>query len=104
MQIYYINYDAIPGPDSPDFETTGGASINCWIKAASAEDAQIISNRSITEQKWRITKMTTCRLDTASNYEAKPRSLEYFTQAEMDGECYVFHEWPNEPQSEDLIN
>ncbi len=42
MKIYYINYDAIPGPDSPDFEATGGASINCWIKAASAEEAQIM--------------------------------------------------------------
>jgi hypothetical protein len=40
MPIFYIQYKAAPTPECEDFETAGGAFVNCWVKADSAREAQ----------------------------------------------------------------
>ena len=38
------------------------------------------------------------------NYIDDPEWLEYFDDAVASGACYIFHQWPPEPQEEDSVH
>jgi hypothetical protein len=105
MPIFYIQYEAIPAPGSEDFETVGGAYVNCWVKVNSEREAREQTSTAITESGWRILAVEEqCREVTEGSYSETDEGLEHFRQAVVDGECYLFHQWPIEPQEGDDVH
>lgn len=105
MPIFYIQYKAEPTPESEEFETAGGAFVNCWVKIDSARKAQEQASAAIKESGWTILGVEEqCRELTEDYYSESDEGLEHFRQAVSDGECYVFHQWPLEPQEGDDVH
>ena len=105
MAIYYIRYEAKPTPESELFNDCGGAFINCWVKAKSEAAAIKATTEAIEENCWNIVSIDEeCRVITEKSFSGGPEGLEYYEQAASDGECYVYHQWPNEPQEEDDVH
>jgi hypothetical protein len=105
MPIFYVQYEAVPAPGSGDFETAGGAYVNCWVEAGSEREAQKLTYTALSESGWTIQAVEeTCREVTELSYSENDQGLEHYRQAASDGECYVFHQWPVEPQEEDDVH
>ncbi len=83
-----------PLESSENYSLYGGAYVSCWIKTQDAEDAEIQARKEIYKAGWLVQKKEDSFRVEEKQYGNAPQSLEYFRQAETDGECYVFHTWP----------
>jgi hypothetical protein len=105
MAIFFARYEAIPLPDSAEFEQLGGAYINCWIDAASEEEASELSAASIRESGWKIVSVEDPFREVAvDGYGDDDEARSYHEQAVEDGECYVFHQWPIDDHEDDEVH
>ena len=104
MAIFYIRYECIPTAESNDYKDTGGAFINCWVKAASIEAAKNMAENAISENQWKVLKLEESFPVTIENYIEEEELLEFYQQAEIDGEVYVYYSWPNEPPEEEQVH
>lgn len=105
MPIYYVQYEAVPAPGSEDFGTAGGAYVNCWVKAKSERAAREQSSAVVTDSGWTILAVEEqCREVTEFCYSSSDEGLEHYRQADVDGECYVFHQWPMESLKGDDVH
>jgi hypothetical protein len=105
MTIFYTIYEAIPLPESEDFEVCGGAYINCWVKAQSEEEASKSASAVIHERGWKVVSIQEeCREVTEALYAEDEEGRGYYDQAVVDGECYVFHQWPVDAQDDDDVH
>ena len=101
MPIYFIQYEARPTPESDDFVKSGGGFVNCWVKSNSSDEAKKVAVKAINENSWQIVAVEEdCREVSEDSYSEEKEGLEHYEQATLDGECYVFHTWRNEPQQE----
>jgi hypothetical protein len=90
VTIYFVSFLAKPVTLEEDGAT--GAYVNCWIKRESAVVAQAQAEKDIRENGWRIEAIE----QSVRAVEDKPKKeagLEYFEQAQIDGEVYVYHTW-----------
>ncbi len=97
MAIYYFCVHAQPTPDHPDAAELQGAFVNCWIKAASAADAERIALAELTSAQWNIESTETAA---TAEFECTDDNADYLLQAELDGECYVFHTYAADDEEE----
>ena len=104
MVMFYLQYACIPSPTSDDCDEIGGAYISCWIKALSIEAASTMAEVAIKENDWIVQKLEESYPIKKEDYGIDDASLEYYQQAEIDGEVYVYHTWPNEPQEEEQVH
>jgi hypothetical protein len=101
VPIYFIQYEARPNPESEDFVKCGGGFVNCWVKSNTPHEAKEVSTKTINENNWQIVAVEAdCREVSESSYSEEDEGLEHYEQATLDGECYVFHTWRNEPQED----
>lgn len=101
MPIYFIQYEARPNPKSDDFAKCGGGFVNCWVKSNSPDEARKVATKAINENNWQIVAVEEdCREVSEDSYSEEDEGLEHYEQATLDGECYVFHTWRNEPQED----
>ena len=92
MPIFYFQFEARPKKPAE----AGGAFINCWIDRATREEAESHARDAIANQDWSVTRLEEAVLVTRETQSAESR--QYFDQAEIDGEVFVFHTWPVEAQ------
>jgi hypothetical protein len=105
MTIYYAMYEATPGPDIPEFETCGGAFVNCWVRAESTRDAERLNAAAIAENGWKILSVEDeCCEVTDDWYSEDDDEWPWYQQAISEGECYVYHQWPLVAQDEDDVH
>jgi hypothetical protein len=105
MPVFYVQYEASPSPGSENFETAGGAFVNCWVKATSKRKACEEASAAIKESGWTILAVEEqCREVDDGTYAGDAEGLEYYRQAVVDGECYVYHMWPVEAQEGDDVH
>ncbi|MFL1485100.1 hypothetical protein ACJO3T_13515 [Marinobacter sp. LN3S78] len=105
MTIFYVEYHVEPLPESGDFGSCGGAYASCWVNAESPEAATQTARSVITCMDWRIVNTELeCRVVDEQWYQNEDEGLECYAQALEDGECYVFHQWPCEPQEDDTVH
>jgi len=88
MPIFYFQFEARPKKPGG----TGGAFINCWIDRPTREEAESHVRDAIANQDWSVTRLEEAVLVTRETQPAESR--QYFDQAEIDGEVFVFHTWP----------
>lgn len=105
MPIFYCQYQAVPTSQSEEFGDSGGAYVNCWVKADSAMQAREIAMQTIEATNWRVASVEEeCREVTEEDFSENEAGLKYYRQATLDGECYVYHQWPKEPPEEDIVH
>jgi hypothetical protein len=105
MAIYYIQYEAIPLPESGEFEECGGAYVNCWVEADSEEDASQLASTRIRERGWQIISVEEeCREISEEEATEDEENKQCYEQAVAQGECYAFYQWPAEAQEGDDVH
>ena len=92
--MHYLQFEATPQPEHPESSELGGAFVNCWVAAPSASEAEALARKNIREQLWTIDLMAECYEDNRALYDDDSDDLQYFEQAMIDGEVYVFHTYP----------
>jgi hypothetical protein len=105
MHIFYIQFEAEPQPKSEAFGSCGGAYVNCWVQASSELEAIVKASAAVSESGWKILSVEEeCSEASEDWYSNDDEGREYFHRAVSDGECYVFHQWPLEPQEGDDVH
>jgi hypothetical protein len=105
VPVFYVQYEAAPSSGSEHFDTAGGAYVNCWVRASSEREAREQTSAAIKESGWIVLAVEDqCREVTERAYAESDEGLDHYRQAVMDGECYVFHQWPVEPQEGDDVH
>jgi len=89
--MFYLRFEARPKNTSEHAEKAAGAFVNCWIQRNTPEEAETYARGAIADQDWSITRLEESRSVTRETQLAD--SLQYFEQAELDGEVFVFHTW-----------
>lgn len=103
--VYYIQYEVRPAPANNAFATVGGAYVNCLIAADSEAQALNAAQRSFNENLWEVVGIEEGPNNVArSVYIDDAEWLSYFDEALASGECYVFNQWPPEPQEGDVVH
>jgi hypothetical protein len=90
--MWLIRYHVVPKPNSPEFQKSGGAYVNCWILYAWQDGAEYLAKFEV-EKEWIITEtdeISWVELDDFDDEEDR----EYFLQAQIDGGCFVYHHYP----------
>lgn len=93
MKVYFVSFLARPEALAESEAT--GAYVNCWVYAASADAAQSKAEKDIRAQGWRVEAVE----DPIGTAKRTAESAEYFDQAKVDGEVYVFHTWSGPDES-----
>jgi hypothetical protein len=97
MTIFYVVYEASPRPESEDFKLWGGAFINCWVKAQSEKEAHQSALTFIHVRGWKVLSIfQECQEVTEVFFSNAQECLDYYRQAEAEGESYMFRMWPAE--------
>ena len=79
--------------------------MNCWVKATSKRKACEEASAAIKESGWTILAVEEqCREVDDGAYAGDAEGLDYYRQAVVDGECYVYHMWPVEAQEGDDVH
>ena len=99
MEIFYLQVHAHPEEWHPDFGSIRGAYVNCWIKASTEADARQIAYSQIRHEKWNIDEVV---VPAAVAVKPSNEVLERWLQANMDGECYVFHTYSGSESEADF--
>ena len=97
VPVFCAIYVGRPTPEAPDAAEVGGASIVCWVRASTKSEAADLARRAIEERRWVIVAVDEPWVE-ASEAAVPAESRQYLDQARIDGECYIFHTWNNNPQ------
>jgi hypothetical protein len=98
MNIYYIQYNIRPLPDSEDFKTADGAFLICFIQAESAQKAITKALSYINEIHWEMVSLEDGP-DVVRREEfvdSDPEWLEAYDAAVRDGEFHALYVWDND--------
>lgn len=103
--MFYIRYEVAPTPENPAFDEVGGAFANCLVQADSALAAQQAALDNFKDEGWRVVSVEEpARPCSREEFDEDEDWLEYFDAALENGACFVFHQWPAEPQGCEVIH
>lgn len=92
---FLLRYVARPSDNHPEVSSTGEAAINCWIVNPSLEEADRIAVADIEGQDWVVLERESGGVTSPEDYEdPEDDGLQYYEQAQLDEEVYVFHKSP----------
>jgi hypothetical protein len=94
MPMFFFQFEARPKQTHPEGDRYAGAMVNCWILRDNQSQAEAVARDWIGDEDWRITSVEEAMLMTREMQAAHPDGMQYFEQAEIDGEVFVFHTWP----------
>lgn len=100
IPMQYLIIDAEQNEDFEHSERLGGASVGCWIKNQTEENAYLISKGIIEKSGWKVIRLDEQYPISEADYGDKPEGREYFEQALTDEEVFVFHTFPENEQVE----
>ena len=101
--MYFLVLAAHPKPDNPEYGATDGAFASCWIRAASADEAERIARGALEEARWDTEEVDQApRAIRRHEYFGDPDTLDLFDQAEQDGVAITLHTWPVGAPEEEL--
>jgi len=92
-------YEGCPTPQAPDATEVRGASIVCWVRAKSKSEAAQRAHLAIEGRRW-VIRAIESPWRQVSEKTVPIESIKYLEQAEIDGECYVFHSWDNSAEDD----
>ncbi|WP_157360053.1 hypothetical protein [Caldimonas brevitalea] len=103
-RMFFIQYEVRPLPEHESYAEIGGAFANCFVLAVSAGQAEELALRHLAEIHWEVVSVEDPALPTSRSDSSDAEWLEWYDEAARHGDCYVFHQWPNEPQEDDAVH
>lgn len=94
--MYFFTFLALPTPDAEEFNTAGGAYVDCWIEDGNRERAEERALDLIEEYGWAAESLESEAVVSSLDYMDDAENREFFEQALVENEVLVFHTWPPE--------
>ena len=94
----FITYHVKPTEEFDNQEEIGGAYVNCFIESDSNQQAQEIAIKQIAELYWKIIELE--ELTNIDEKSVSDEKREYYEQALIDKEVFVFYNYPLNEQEE----
>ena len=94
MPMFFFQFEVRPKQTHPKRGEYAGAMVNCWILRDTQSQAEAVARGWIGDEDWRITSVEEAMLMTRESQAKHPDGMQYFEQAEIDREVFVFHTWP----------
>jgi hypothetical protein len=94
MPMFFFQFEVRPKQTHPKRDKYGGATVNCWVLRDTQSQAEAVARGWIGDEDWRITGVKEATLITREIQAEHPKGMQYFEQAEIDREVFVFHTWP----------
>jgi hypothetical protein len=91
--MWLITYHAVPKPNSPEFQKSGGAYVSCWILYTWQDGAEALSRYEV-EKEWTITDTEEISWYDVGDIEDDSPHKEFFDQAMIDGGTFVYNLYP----------
>ena len=98
--MWLISYHVVPKPNSPEFQKSGGAYVNCWILYAWQDGAEALARYEV-EKEWTITNTEEVSWYEADDFNDDDEDKEYFDQAQIDGGTFVYSLYPLDAEDTD---
>jgi hypothetical protein len=98
--VWFVSLTAVPVAEGNHFDEFAGAQISCWVARPQVE-AVARATQLVAEQGWRVTSVEESCEVVESDYAPGDPGGEYFRQAKVDGEVWVFYTWPNDAPDRD---
>lgn len=92
--MYYLMFHAVPLSKNPEAASVGGAYVSCWIERATLSEADNVARSWIGSEQWHVDDREEAYSIDRSDYRDDNPSLQYYEQALIDGEVFVFHSYP----------
>jgi hypothetical protein len=96
--MFYLVYRVLPAKSNLERELLGEAFVGCWIVRRSLAEADKVCRREIKRQKWRILERESGNIIRAADYDDGHDGFQYYRQARIEGEVFVFHLSPRFPE------
>src|SRR5437870_4152646 len=96
IPMQYLIIDVMPDHERLDLKNVGGASVSCWIRDQTKINAFYISKGWIEDQGWIIEGLDEQYPISADDYKTKLDGKQFYEQALIDEQVFVFHTFPNE--------
>ena len=97
--MQYLIIDAAQDPTYPHEKQCGGACVGCWIKNQTKKNAYLIAKGRIEERGWVVLSLEEQYPISAETYRDKTEGRQYFEQALIDEEVFVFFTSPKHEKS-----
>jgi hypothetical protein len=94
MAIFFFTFRASPTPDAKEFDKSGGAFVNCWIRNDDADQAEERATALIYEYGWSVDSLEDAVPVTGEDYVDDEENRELYEQALVENEVLVFNTWP----------
>ncbi|MCB9173473.1 MAG: hypothetical protein H6589_02600 [Flavobacteriales bacterium] len=94
--MFLLTYNVKPNTTNVEYIETCGAFVNCFIEADSFDEANLIARGGIEMNDWRIIELEEFKTITYDDFLDDSDKREYYEQALIDKEVFVFHTYPNE--------
>ena len=101
MAIYFFTFLASPTPDAKEFDKSGGAYVNCWIRNDDADQAEERATGLIYEYGWSVDSLEEAVPVTSADYVDDEENREFYEQSLVEGEVLVFNTWPRGEDDEE---
>jgi hypothetical protein len=98
--MYHFTFIASPTEDAQEFETAGGAYVDCWIEDGNRERAEERALDLIEDYGWAAESLEAEAVVSSLDYINDAENREFFEQALVEGEVLVFHTWPPDQNGE----
>ena len=97
--MWLITYHVIPKPNSPEFQKSGGAFVNCWILYAWQDGAEHLAKYEV-EKEWTIIETDEISWTELDDFDEVDEDKQYFLQSQIDGGCFVYYHYPLDAEDE----
>jgi hypothetical protein len=92
--VFFLMFHAVPSDAHPQSLSIGGAYVSCWIERPTLDEADEVARQWIRSHDWENEEREEAYAIDRSAYENEPSGLEYYEQALIDAEVFVFHTYP----------
>ena len=93
-QTFFFMFAAKPKEAPRELDAVAGAYVNCWILGDSEQQAEQLARTAIDSNGWDVESLEEHRPVCREDYTEDTQGLEYFEQAQVDGQVCVYHTWP----------
>ena len=99
--MYFFQFEAVPGPQSPRAADIAGGEITVFVDAPDPEDAELIARAKVMDYAWRITAILEARGPVPEHViESDIPTSELARRAKREGWAMEIVAWPKNERDE----
>lgn len=102
--VYLVTIEALPNPDTEEFDDCGGAYVNVYVREASEDAALASAQREVAAAGWTCKAVDSVAYVTREDFTEDDEGLESFDLAFNDGLALVFYTFPVDPEDDDVVH